>query len=125
MKLYTRIFVTGIVGSLPILLYSFSTGPVPRRTGAPGDQTCVVCHGGTALNGGGGNATLVSSTGASYTPGQKLTLTLTVTDSVARVYGVQATARPDSNGTAGQAGNWNPGTQQHVICEDGNPIPAD
>jgi uncharacterized protein (TIGR03437 family) len=123
MRLFTRLAVTGIGGALPMLLYSFSSGPPVRRTGAPGDQTCVVCHTGTALNGGGGNVALAASTGATYTPGQKVTFTITVTDSVARIYGFQATARPDSNASAGQAGNWTIGTQQRVRCEDGNDIP--
>jgi uncharacterized protein (TIGR03437 family) len=81
----------------------------------------VVCHGGTALNGGGGNAAL--SGASSYTPGQKVILTLTVTDSAARVYGFEASARPDSNASAGQAGSWIAGTQQRVICENDSERP--
>jgi uncharacterized protein (TIGR03437 family) len=124
MKLSTRLAVTGIGGTLPMLLYSFSSGPPVRRTGAPGDQTCVVCHTGTALNGGGGNVALAASSGTTYTPGQKITFTITVTDAVARIYGFQASARPDSNASAGQAGSWTIGEQQRVRCEDGNDIPA-
>src|SRR5690349_11097665 len=124
MKLFTRIAVAGIGGGLPMLLYSFSSGPPVRRTGAPGDQTCVVCHTGTALNGGGGGVTLAASSGTTYSPGQKITFTITVTDAAARVYGFQSSARPDSNASAGQAGNWTVGTQQRVRCEDGVDITA-
>ena len=66
----------------------------------------------TAVNGGGGTAVLTSSAGTTYTPGQQQTLTLTITDSRARVYGFQASARVDSNSTNGQAGNFTPGASQ-------------
>jgi uncharacterized protein (TIGR03437 family) len=90
-------------------------------SGAPGDQTCARsgCHTGTALNGGGGSATLTSSSGTTYTSGQKVTLTLTITDSRARLYGFQASARPDNNSTRGQAGDFTAATQQIVICDNG------
>src|SRR6185437_12090589 len=96
-------------------------GPDPRYTGAPGDTTCANagCHTGTALNGGGGGVQLISSAGANYTPGQQQTLTITITDSKAKVYGFQASARPDSDPNKGQAGDFIAGTQQQVICDNG------
>src|SRR5579871_6662594 len=97
-----KIATTVICGLVPALLYSYSSGPDPRYTGAPGDSTCVECHTGTALNAGGGSVQLTSSAGANYTPGQQQTLTITITDSAARVYGFQATARPDSKSASGQ-----------------------
>lgn len=120
----TRFLVAGIGGLTPMLLYSFARGPLPRHTGAPGDQTCVRCHVGTALNGGGGNISLTASTGTSYTAGQTINFTLTITDSNARVYGFQASARLDSNPASAQAGNLVPAAGQHVICEDGQNRPA-
>src|SRR5205823_5133041 len=60
-----------------------------------------------------------SSAGASYTPGQQQTLTITITDSKSKVYGFQATARPDSDSSKGQAGDFTAGTQQQVICDNG------
>jgi uncharacterized protein (TIGR03437 family) len=109
-------------GLLPMFLYSYATGPDPRNTGAPGDQTCAQarCHTGTALNGGGGAAVLTSSAGATYVPGQQQTVTLTITDSRARVFGFQASARPDSNASKGQAGNFTPSASQIVVCESGS-----
>jgi uncharacterized protein (TIGR03437 family) len=124
MKLSTRIVIAGIGGLAPMLLYSFSAGPLPRHTGAPGDQTCVQCHFGTALNGGGGGVAVTASTGTTYTPGQSVTFTVTITDAAARVYGFQASARLDSNAEAGQAGSFVPGAQQRVICQDGAEMPA-
>lgn len=105
----------------PALLFSYSTGPDPRLSGASGDQTCVVCHGGTPLNGGGGKVALASSAGSTYAPGQTQTLTLTITDSKARVYGFQITARLVSDLVNGQAGDFTPGPSQLVLCDDSTP----
>lgn len=107
------------LGILPLIIYAYATGPDPRHTGAPGDQTCARCHLGTALNGGGGGVQLTSSSGPTYTPGEQLVFTITITDSQARVYGFQMTARPDGNSTTGQAGDFNAGPQQGVFCDNG------
>src|ERR1051325_7377889 len=108
MRKSTRIMIAAAGGLLPMFLYSYATGPDPRETGAPGDQTCAQsgCHNGNSLNGGGGSLTLTSASGNTYTPGQQQTLTLTITDSRARVYGFQASARLDSEPTGGQAGDF-------------------
>jgi uncharacterized protein (TIGR03437 family) len=121
MQKATKISTAVFCGLVPAFLYSYATGPDPRYTGAPGDSTCATsgCHTGTALNGGGGNVQLTSSAGASYTPGQQQTLTIAITDSKAKVYGFQATARPDSDSSKGQAGDFTAGTQQQVICDNG------
>ena len=121
MQKATKIATSVLFGVVPAVLFSYATGPDPRYTGAPGDSTCATggCHTGTALNGGGGGVQLISSAGASYTPGQQQTFTITITDSRARVYGFEATARPDSNPSKGQAGDFTAGAQQQVICENG------
>jgi uncharacterized protein (TIGR03437 family) len=120
--LRARILTALTLAFIPALLYSYASGPDPRHTGAPGDQTCAQsgCHTGTSLNGGGGNVQLTSSTGTTYTPGQQQTLTIKITDSKARVYGFQMSARLDSNGTNGQAGNFTAGSRQIVICDNGS-----
>jgi uncharacterized protein (TIGR03437 family) len=122
MRKSTQITVAVAGGLLPMFLYSYATGPDPRKTGAPGDQTCAQsqCHTGTALNAGGGSISLTSSAGSTYTPGQQQTLTLTITDSRARVYGFQASARLNSNLSGGQAGSFTAGTSQIVICDNGS-----
>src|SRR5437764_101828 len=83
------------VSVIPAVLFSHASGPDPRNTGAPGDQTCARsgCHTGTSLNGGGGNVQLTSSTGTTYTPGQQQTFTINITDSKAKTYGFQMSAR--------------------------------
>jgi len=96
-------------------------GPDPRYTGAPGDDPLACsssgCHTGTPLNGGGGNVTVnVPST---YTPGETYTFQIVITDSVAKAWGFQMTARLASNLSNGQAGLFIPDpTQQIVICDD-------
>jgi uncharacterized protein (TIGR03437 family) len=116
-----------IFAVVPILIYAYASGPDPRKTGAPGDRTCneAGCHVGTALNGGGGKVEISYEGGSNYTPGLKQRFTVTITDSAARVYGFQASTRPSSNLTNGQAGtfsNISPATQ--VICEEGATRPT-
>ncbi|MBS1873139.1 MAG: hypothetical protein JSU00_07980 [Acidobacteria bacterium] len=110
-------FAVGLA-AVPVLLWAYSSGPEAHKTGVPApgnnEPTCVLCHSGTALNGGGGKVTLTAS-GNSYTPGQKQTLTITVTDSAAKVYGFQATARLASDLNQ-QAGSFTPSASQQVIC---------
>ena len=79
---------------------------------------------GTALNQGGGNVTIVFDSGTTYTPGGKVHVTLTITDSKARLYGFQVSSRLSSNTTNGQAGSFIKGTQQLILCEDGSVLPA-
>lgn len=103
-----------------VLLYAYSAGPITRVTGAPGDDpgACTVCHLGTALNGGGGKVELQFPNGLTYTPGQSQTVTIAVTDSAARVYGFELTARLESNLANGQAGDFTAGAQQVVKCDN-------
>ena len=121
MRKATKITTAVLCGLVPAFLYSYATGPDPRYTGAPGDATCANagCHTGTSLNGGGGSVQLTSSAGANYTPGQQPTLSITITDAKAKVYGFEATARPDSDSSKGQAGDFTAGTQQQIICDNG------
>ena len=121
MQKASKISAAAICGMLPMVLYSYATGPDPRYTGAPGDQTCNAarCHTGTALNGGGGSVQVISSAGASYTPGEQQTLTITIKDATAKAYGFQASARLDSSSSSGQAGDFVAGAQQQVLCDNG------
>ena len=113
-----------IVMSVPIVLYAYATGPDPRKTGAPGDSLCTECHLGTA-NSVPGKVEVTFPNGLTYTPGQTQRLTVTVTDTAARVFGFQLTARLASNERSAQAGTFTPinGSTQ-VLCEDGQNKPA-
>ena len=121
------------LGVIPALMIAHKLGPDPRHTGAPGDLTCAIsgCHLGTPVNGGGGNVVLSSTAGTTYTPGQQQTITITINDSAAKIYGFQMSARIDSSPVLGQAGDFTAGNQQIVLCDlgdlkpNGKPCPAD
>ncbi len=106
--------------AVPVILWAHSTGgPDPHYTGVQGtgEQTCNAtnCHVGTPLNGGGGSLKVTAADGTTYTPGKKQTITISITDSAARVYGFQATARLSSSRTT-MAGTFTPGANQQVLC---------
>ncbi|HTK76116.1 MAG TPA: choice-of-anchor V domain-containing protein, partial [Gemmataceae bacterium] len=75
---------------------------------------------GTPLNGGGGKVEVQFPNGLQYTPGQSQTFTIVITDSAARVYGFEMTARLASDPANGQAGDFTPGASQQVKCDDDN-----
>jgi uncharacterized protein (TIGR03437 family) len=107
-----------------VLIFAYATGPDPRHTGAPGDDphACATsgCHTGTALNGDGGHVVINFQNGQTYTPGSQQTFNIVVTDSRARLYGFQMTARLESNLSNGQAGDFIAGSQQIVLCDNGS-----
>lgn len=115
-----------VLSAIPIAIYGFASGPDPRKTGAPGDSICseAGCHVGTP-NSGGGRVEITFPGGLTYTPGARQRLTVTVTDSAARVYGFQASARPQSNESNGQAGRFEPAdSSTFVLCQEGSPRPS-
>src|SRR6478609_1686191 len=86
---------------LTISYYSFtnSTGAPAGNTGAPGDGTCVSCHGGSPITSGTNwnNFTITTNVPASgYTPGA--TYIITVTHAVAGInkWGFEAVALKSS-----------------------------
>ena len=109
---------------VPVLIYAYSEGPDPRKTGAPGDGLCIECHA-AAANTGTGKVEVAFPAGLTYTPGAKQRLTVTVTDSAARLWGFQLTARLATNETNGQAGAFESvDASTRVICEDGRAKPG-
>ena len=115
-----------ILSAIPALILAHSSGPQPRSTGAPGDNTCsqASCHIGTAVDGGGGKVEISFDSGTTYTPGTKVKVTVKVTDSAAARYGFQASSRLSSNTSSAQAGTFTPGTGQFVQCENSDERPA-
>lgn len=113
-----------LLAVIPALVYAYQFGPDPRKTGAPGDSTCAQagCHGGGKVNVGGGKVEVSFPNGLTYTPGVTQRLTVTITDSQAKVYGFQLTARLDSKPASGQAGDLSPlpGDSVFVLCDDGS-----
>src|SRR5205085_4858658 len=71
---------------------AFVTGPPASRTGAPAlltfpvEPTCTLCHGSYPLNSGPGLLT-ISGLPGSYTPGQELTVTVTLRQADRARYG--------------------------------------
>src|SRR5260370_24884547 len=118
------------IGSIAVLallatfIYGHAAGPDARHTGGPGDDAlaCATsgCHTGPPINGGGGNVAVNFQNGLTYTPGVQQTFSLAVTDSKAKAYGFQMTARLESNLSNGQAGDFTAGPQQLVLCDNGS-----
>src|SRR5262249_23338302 len=74
---------------------AFSSGPFASRSGAPAlggfpqETSCVECHTGTANSGGG---TLTITSPASYSPGQSVTVTVTINQTGRALFGFELTA---------------------------------
>lgn len=77
----------------PGVVFSFPTGPGPGYSGAPGDQTCVVCHAGTGVNAGGGKVTISFGGATTYTPGQTIHVSVAVSDPAQQRWGFEASPR--------------------------------
>lgn len=100
------------LGLPAMILFAHYYGPDARYTTAPGDNpsgtSCIYssCHVGT-LNNGGGSVAVSFPNGNTYTPGGgQETLTITITDSAAKLYGFEMTARLESDLANGQAGDF-------------------
>jgi uncharacterized protein (TIGR03437 family) len=110
-----------VLFAVPVLVWAYSTGPIPYAEGGPGGdpRACTQCHGGTALNRGGGKVELLFPGDRAYVPGQKQRIRIVITDPSARVYGYQVSARLASNELTGQAGIFTAlGPEQQVVCGD-------
>jgi uncharacterized protein (TIGR03437 family) len=106
-----------ILAVIPVLIYAYAEGPYPGYSGVPGENgDCTSCHYDT-LNSGGGNVTVAFPNGASYVPGVKQHLKVTVQDAAQQRWGFQLTARQQSN-SGTQAGSFTAGSDgfTQVIC---------
>ena len=112
-----------VAACIPVVLYAYSSGPPPRKTGAPGDAgTCASCHGKPD----GGNFQVAFPDGLFYTPGVQQTFTITITepDPVTDGYGFEMSARLESDLANAQAGDFTAGEHQQVICDHAGTKPA-
>src|SRR5262249_17828832 len=101
---FASIFVIAMLakeGSI-VLVHANAEGPPAGHTGAPGEQTCVVCHSSFPLNSGTGTVTI--NTPSSYQPGQTYQITVQdqTTDQSRRRWGFQLTVLNGNNAKAGQ-----------------------
>ena len=126
----SRLYSAGILcglAAMPVLLLAHSYGPPPGVTGGPGDdpRACSSCHGGTALNAGGGKVEIILPNGTAYTPGVTQRIGVRVTDDPARRWGFQFSARLAVDPANAQAGSLTatPGATQ-LYCANYTPSPA-
>ncbi|MCH8902565.1 MAG: T9SS type A sorting domain-containing protein [Bacteroidetes bacterium] len=100
--------ITWAVLALSVFILSFhyimiySATPPASRTGAPGELTCVSCHGSFALNSGTGNISfLLSGSVNCYMIDSTYTVTVEVTDPTRVEFGFEITALDSNNNMAG------------------------
>lgn len=87
---------------------AFKEGPYPNVTGGFGEQSCHLCHLDNAVNDREGEVTL-SGVPASYVPGERYPITVTLRREGLRRGGFEIAARFASGRNKGkQAGNWTP-----------------
>jgi uncharacterized protein (TIGR03118 family) len=101
--------------------FGYAEGPLARKTNAPGDGLCTECHVGAAANSGPGRVKITLPGAASYTPGTKQHILVTVSDPDQMRWGFQLTARLNSDQSNGRAGDLTPtdGNTQ-IRCDSGN-----
>lgn len=95
--------------------FTSSGGPPSGHTGAPGESTCLSCHGGSALNPTNAVRTLVfngSAAVTSYVPGQTYTAVFTVTNPGTTVFGFQMIAKNSAGTNVGTFIATNPAQAQ-------------
>jgi uncharacterized protein (TIGR03437 family) len=114
--------LAAISAVVPALIYAYAEGPIPRVTGAPGDQgDCTLCHAGVA-NSGKGSVKINFPGGLTYTPGVKQHISVVISDPPQRRWGFELTARLSSNPGNGQAGDFTTSSDgfTQVLCDDGS-----
>ena len=97
-------FLIAWMAAAPAALFAHSYGPGPGYSGAPGDQLCVACHGGTA-NSFNGSVTISFAGAASYTPGQIMHVKVTISDPAQQRWGFEVSPRLASDPKSSGAGN--------------------
>jgi uncharacterized protein (TIGR03437 family) len=97
-----------IMGAIPFLLWAYAEGPDAGKAGVPGESNCTEagCHVGTLNPTGFGGSVKVGLPGAAtYTPGVKQHLVVTIADGTAKNWGFELTARLASDPKT-QAGSF-------------------
>ncbi len=91
-------------------------GPIASVTGAPGESTCADCHGGGPI----GGTLVISGLPQSYTPGQDVAVTVTLTQAGRTRFGFQLTAIDGSGKQAGTLTTNGNNTQLQTAQVQGN-----
>ena len=95
--------------------YTSSGNPPASHTGAPGENNCTSCHGGSPLNPGSATRTLVFNGNASltsYVPGQTYTAIYTASNPATAVFGFQMIAKNVNGANVGTFVVTNPNQTQ-------------
>jgi len=110
-----------VLSIIPALIYAHAAGPDPGKSGVPGESSCAEsgCHSGAGLNAGAGSVT-IDAGGATYAPGVKQRIMVTVSDPAQRKWGFQLTVRQADNPKtrAGILAPINATTQ--ILCANAN-----
>src|SRR5574341_1716352 len=97
----THYFASALVAvsylALAILVGAFPNNPPNSRTGAPGESTCASCHGN--LNTGNGSTGLTAP--LEYSPGETLSLAVTLQDPGQIRWGFEVTVLDSANAAIG------------------------
>ena len=96
------------------LAHAHSAGTTQVAAGVPGEGNCVACHTVGPTGEGGVTITFPTSNGT-YQPGVNQHLKVTITDSTAKRWGFQLTARLQGNSQL-QGGTFTPGTDSQLFC---------
>lgn len=101
-KIKSLVIVGGLLFSVVPVLLAFSSGPLPRKTGSSrfGEHSCTECHGGTA-NSGSGSMDL-TGVPATYVPGQKYNIRVTLQQTGQRRWGFELATRTANGAQGGQ-----------------------
>jgi hypothetical protein len=90
------------------------------HSGAPGEQTCVACHSDFPLNSGPGKVTISFANSAStYTAGQTMRVTVSVSDPNQRRWGFEASPRLGSDSTKLAGSMTAADTNEQVTTDQG------
>lgn len=95
--------------------YTNAGGAPASHTGAPGENNCTSCHGGSPLNTGNATRTLVFNGNASltsYVPGQTYTAVYTASNPTTTVFGFQMIAKNATGANVGTFVITNPNQTQ-------------
>ncbi|MEW6731120.1 MAG: choice-of-anchor V domain-containing protein [Acidobacteriota bacterium] len=101
MKQRIKLLICLFVFALGSIAQAFSSGPVPGRTGAPGEATCVDCHDSFELNRGPGRVEILDLP-KTYNPGQRIRMRVSVQQQNRQRWGFQITALDSKEQPAGQ-----------------------
>lgn len=117
MNHYIKIIVCLTFLIITSIAYGFSSGPVPGRTGAPGELTCVDCHDSFELNRGPGRVEILDLP-KNYQAGQRIKVRVNVRQNNQKRWGFQLTALDKQEQAVGQFVITDPANTQIITSDN-------